>query len=81
MTLIDAAQAKAESNMLRALNDNPELKEWFKGFQPPNYMFCDNPQINMLTKLVESDGHSGTSFAICCRRVRQKLMMEDASIF
>jgi len=67
-------QASAEANMIKVLNENPELKEWFKGFQPPNYMFCDHPQLGMLTKLVESDGHSGTSFALCCKSVRQKLM-------
>jgi hypothetical protein len=65
---------KAESNMIKVLNDNPKLKSWFIAFDPPNYMFNPHPNLQKLSTLVDEDGHSGASFAMCCQSVRRKLL-------
>ena len=67
-------QASAEANMIKVLNENPELKEWFMNYEVPTYMFVDHPNVLKLEKLVDSDGHSGASFSLCCRSVKQKLL-------
>lgn len=63
---------EAEKNMINVLDENPGLKRWFMSFDPPNYMFNGNPNLHKLAKLVDSDGHSGASFALCCQSVRRK---------
>lgn len=64
---------EAEDNMIRVLNENPQLKKWFIEYEPPHHMFNSHPNMIKLTNLVNSDGHSGASFALCCRSVKRKL--------
>ena len=64
----------SESNMIKVLNENPELKSWFIAFDPPNYMFNSHPNLHKLSKLTDADGHSGASFALCCQSVKRKLL-------
>ena len=65
---------EAEDNMLRVLDENPELKRWFLGYSPVQYVFDPHPKLNFLARLVDSDGHSGHSFAMTCLSVRRKLL-------
>ena len=63
----------AENNMIYQLTNNPKLFEWFKNYTPENYMFDDHPNMAKLSKLVYLDGHSGASFALCCRSVHRRI--------
>ena len=60
--------------MIEVLNNDPKLKDWFMAFDPPNFMFNPHPNLQKLAKLVDSDGHSGASFALCCRSVKRRLL-------
>ena len=63
------------SNMISTLREN-NLTDEFMDYCPSpetGYMFADNAMITRLADLV-SDGHSGSSFAMCCRAVRDKLI-------
>lgn len=63
---------QAEENMLHVLLSNPKLRSWFVSYKPNRYMFDPHPNLLKLSKLVDSDGHSGASFALCCHSVRRK---------
>ena len=63
----------AEKNMIRVLDENQDIKQWFISYDPPHYMFNSHPMLHKLSKLVDSDGHSGASFAMCCQSIRRKL--------
>ena len=39
-------------------------------------MWTNHPNINKISELVYSDGHSGASFAICLRKSKKILMNE-----
>ena len=64
---------KAETNMINVLNANPDLLKWFKEYNPTQYAFNEHPNLHKLEKLVDNDGHSGASFALCCRAVKNKI--------
>lgn len=64
---------EAEKNMLNVLLSNPKLRSWFVSYNPNRYMFDPHPNLLKLLKLVDSDGHSGASFALCCHSVRRKI--------
>ena len=63
------------SNMITTLRENNLTYEFLDYYPSPEtgYMFADNSMITRLADLV-SDGHSGSSFALCCRAVREKLI-------
>ena len=63
----------AEINMMNALKSSPGLMEWFKGYNPDSYAFNGHHNLHKLAILVDEDGHSGASFALCCRAVKNKL--------
>ena len=62
-------------NMITTLRENNLTNEFMDYCPSPEtgYMFADNAMITRLADLV-SDGHSGSSFAMCCRAVRDKLI-------
>jgi hypothetical protein len=68
---------KSEMNMIKVLKENPELMDWFMAFDPPHYMFNPHPNLQKLSKLVDSDGHSGASFGLCCQSVKRRLQRSD----
>ena len=76
---------EAEKNMLNVLLSNPKLRSWFVSYNPNSYMFDPHPNLLRLSKLVDSDGHSGASFALCCHSVSRKyadrLARRDACVF
>lgn len=50
-----------------------ELGDFFKNINPPEncgYMFWDDPRIGRLSRELDSDGHSGCSFAWVCRNLQ-----------
>jgi len=50
-----------------------ELGDFFKNTSPPKdtgYMFWDDPRIGRFGKELDSDGHSGCSFAWVCRSLQ-----------
>ena len=58
---------------IRNYNDK-SLMRWVIDYEPTNgYMFNDNPQLKIISDLVDEDGHSGASFAICMRKAREQL--------
>jgi|DEB0MinimDraft_10_1074344.scaffolds.fasta_scaffold202212_1 hypothetical protein len=67
---------KVISNMMEKLKDDPELWEWFCQFTPnkkEGYILSTHPNIYKLSKLVESDHHSGSSFAYTCKEVKARI--------
>jgi hypothetical protein len=49
------------------------LTDFFKSTDPPNdkgYMFWSDNRVMLLGKELESDGHSGSSFAWVCRNLQ-----------
>lgn len=67
-------------NLVAALNSNPELKNWLKDYTPDprmGFMWSSHPNIFRIHSLVEDDGHSGASFALCLRNV-QKIIKQNA---
>jgi hypothetical protein len=68
-----AMQREAEDNMIAALKSDPKLLAWFKEYTPSQYAYNPDPNLTKLGDLVESDGHSGASFALCCRAVKNRI--------
>ena len=67
------------NNMVLNIKNNPDLYNWFINFEPDNnkgYMWTSHPNLKRINELVSSDGHSGTSFAICLRETKKILMNE-----
>jgi hypothetical protein len=73
VTDIMKSAINAEMNMTKVLKANPELMDWFMTFDPPHYMYNPHPNLQKLSKLVDSDGHSGASFGLCCQSVKRRL--------
>lgn len=68
---------RAVLNMVSKIKEKPELREWFVNFTPnvdEGYMFSMHPNITILNQLVESDNHSGASFAYTCREAKRRLI-------
>jgi len=74
---VDELAKKAENNMIRVLKEHPELMEWFREYNPPHYMYNNHRNMILLSNLVDDDGHSGASFALCCRAVRNRLIKNE----
>lgn len=62
------------NNMVNAINSNSEMKTFFMKYEPPDnrgYMFSTDPEFRkfdkLLSEMVDSDGHSGSSYALCLR--------------
>ena len=64
---------KCISRMICTLRENNLIDEFIASCDNHGYMCSDNPMITRLANLV-SDGHSGASFALCCRFVRIRLI-------
>ena len=60
----------------KIINHNDKsLMQWVIDYEPTNgYMFNNNTQLRIISDLVEEDGHSGASFAICLRNAREKII-------
>jgi hypothetical protein len=57
------------------------LIDFFKSTNPPDdkgYMFWSDNRVTMLGKELESDGHSGSSFAWVCRNLQMYFRDADA---
>jgi hypothetical protein len=65
---------QCEANMIRVLNNDDELKAWFMEYNPDHYMFKNHPNLDKLARLTDSDGHSGASFALCCKSVKRQML-------
>jgi len=65
--------------MMQTLRENGLTREFMDYCPHPDggYMYSSNPMITRLSSLV-SDGHSGASFALCCRFVRERLLEKRA---
>ena len=75
----EEAMKSSVSNMVSKIKNDTELYYWFINFEPDandGYMWTSHPNIDKISKLVDSDGHSGASFAICCRETKKFLMNE-----
>lgn len=61
--------------VLNAYNAVKELRleDFFATIEPPantGYMFWDDHRLNSFIKLLEKDGHSGSSFSWTCRVIQ-----------
>jgi len=67
-------------NMVSKIKENKMTEEFlmFNPCQNEGYMWSRSPIIDKLNNLVDSDGHSGASFAICCRMAYEILEKPDA---
>ena len=64
------------AHMKQVIKSDSELKSWFLSWEPDKqtgYMYARDPNLERLSALVDSDGHSGASFAVCCRIAKQEL--------
>ena len=66
-------------NMLNFIKTDNELVHFVKNFNDneTGFMFCRNPIINAISDAVDSDGHSGASFACCLRNCQNILQTEE----
>lgn len=71
---ISKAAREAEDNMIKVIEERPDLAQWFREYNPPHYMFNSHPNLDTISNLTESDGHSGASFALCCRAARNRMV-------
>jgi|TARA_Y100000389_G_scaffold92717_1_gene89482 hypothetical protein len=76
----EAAMEYSVNNMLDAINSDPQMKSFFLNYNPPDnkgYIFNSDPEYikynEKLLKMVDSDGHSGASYAMCLRSAIEKL--------
>ena len=63
--------ARSELHMIEVLKSNPELMEWFINFDVIN----SHPNLEILSTLVAQDGHSVSSFVLCCQSVKRRLAL------
>mgnify|MGYP003661824503 CR=1 FL=1 len=57
-----------EATMLAKIEASHDLGRWLVNYTPPNgvgFMFDSHPNTQRISRMVESDGHSGASFAGC----------------
>ena len=67
---------KCVENMKKVVVDNEDLKEWLVTFEPDEtkgFIGTQHKNIDIISQKVARDGHSGASFAMCIRRVKQEL--------
>ena len=63
-------------NMVQKIKENEELLKWFMDFKPnenEGYLFTDNINLSKIEKLVDNDGHSASSFALCLRLAKKEI--------
>lgn len=66
-------------HMKTVLKSDSELYQWFMNWDPDEskgYMWSRNQHLDKLSDLVNEDGHSGASFAVCCRLTKRSLLEE-----
>ena len=67
---------RAVNNMIQVISSDIDLYTWFVNYNPPDstgFMFDSHPNVIRISQLVDSDGHSGASFAICMRMAKKRL--------
>ena len=74
---IEELARQCELNMISKLRERPPLEQWLMYYSPPSpkigFAGSRDPRVAEISKLVESDGHSGTSFYGCLRSVQSQL--------
>ena len=71
----DSMMEKAINNMMKVIEKDKELYDWFINYEPDNkngYIYSSNDNLDKISKLVDSDGHSGASFSICLRMCKER---------
>jgi len=68
------------NNMMNHINADNNLREYVINGPDDNegFMWDDNEYIKRLSTLVDSDGHSGCSFAICLRSCQALLKKQQS---
>ncbi len=55
--------------------NDKSLMQWVINYNPDNgYMFNQDPHLNIISDLVDEDGHSGASFAFCLHSARKQII-------
>jgi hypothetical protein len=58
--------------------ENKHLKEFVKTFnQPHGFAFCVSPEYLQIIILLDDDGHSGSSLAMCMRACQRLFNLES----
>tara|TARA_A100001015_G_C15041540_1_gene740009 strand:+ start:1625 stop:2011 length:387 start_codon:yes stop_codon:yes gene_type:complete len=66
---------KGVNNALKVLNAYPELKQFVKDFNGKDgFMFTQDERIRTIVNALESDGHSGYSFACTMRECQRRFL-------
>ena len=68
---------KATNNMVEKIVNyhDKSLMQWVIDYVPiKGYMFNNNPQLKIISELVDEDGHSGASFACCLHNARKQII-------
>ena len=66
---------KGVNNAMEVLNTYPELKQFVKDFNGKDgFMFTRDERIITIVNALESDGHSGYSFACTMRECQRRLL-------
>ena len=63
-------------NMVQKIKENEEILKWFMDFKPnenEGYLFSDNINLSKIEKMVDDDGHSASSFALCLRLAKKEI--------
>ena len=59
------------------IRSKPELIEFVRDFdEPTGFMFSSDARVTEIDEALDSDGHSGASFA-CCLRVCQQTLRDE----
>lgn len=77
MSDVSDMMKQSVQNMKNVIEQDPELKEWFLSWEPDKrtgYLYAREPNLEKLSALVDADGHSGASFAVCCRMTKKELI-------
>ncbi len=75
MTSEKSNWSKCVDNAMAFLEANPELADFVKKFNNDDtgFMWSADPRVSTIADSLDSDGHSGASFACCMRACQHKL--------
>lgn len=71
---------KCVENALRYIRSKPELVSFVRDFdENMGFMFSSDARLRDIDNALDSDGHSGASFA-CCLRECQRILRKETCI-
>ena len=72
---MDFIAMDAQTSMYGVVLSNPDILQFFRTFTAAEgFQWTRHPMLTKLRDLVESDGHTLTSFSHCCEAVQKRLL-------